>query len=136
MITIPKVPNVCDDKYVCWGKTEFSHYAKDSDEVVFKLLNTDFEVKINEIPCEVRECRVSAIPFNRPWPGKQRPYNQSESAGFISFSADEKVEIRVKRKQSFEKALIRPISKNVEVNIINDEAVFLHLPFASSFFSI
>ena len=125
MIKIPKVVNVCDDKYVCWGKTEFSNYAKDSDEVVFKLLNTDFEVKINEIPCEVRECRVSAIPFNRPWPGKQRPYNQSESAGFISFSADEKVEIRVKRKQPFEKAFVRPLSKNVDVNIVNDEAVFI-----------
>lgn len=125
MIKIPKVVNVCDDKYVCWGKTEFSNYAKDSDEVVFKLLNTDFEVKINEIPCEVRECRVSAIPFNRPWPGKQRPYNQSESAGFISFSADEKVEIRVKRKQPFEKAFVRPLSKNVAVNIVNDEAVFI-----------
>ena len=124
MIKIPKVPNVCDDKYVCWGKTEFSNYAKDSDEVVFKLLNTDFEVKINEIPCEVRECRVSAVPFNRHWPGKQRPYNQSESAGFISFSADEKVEIRVKRKQPFENALIRPLSKNVNVNIVNDEVVF------------
>ena len=125
MIKIPKAVNVCDDKYVCWGKTEFSDFARDSEDVVFKMLNTDFRVQINKIPCEVRECRVSAIPFNRPWPGKQRPYDQSESAGFISFSADEKVEIKVKRKQPFDKAIIRPLSKNIAVNIVDDEVVFV-----------
>ena len=121
MIKIPKTVNVCEDKYVCWGRTEFAGFAKDADETIFKLLNTDFEVKINEIPCEVRECRVSAIPFNRPWPGKQRQFWQSESAGFISFSADEQVEIKVKRKQPFEKVLVRPLSKNIAVNMANDE---------------
>lgn len=124
MIKLSKVVNLCEDKYVGWGKTEFSDYAKDSDEVVFKLLNTDFDVEINGEACEVRECRVSAIPFNRPWPGKQRPYNQSESAGFISFSADESVELKVKRKKKFNSALIRPLSKNIEVNIVDDEVVF------------
>ena len=39
MIKIPKAVNVCDDKYVCWGKTEFSDFARDSEDVVFKMLN-------------------------------------------------------------------------------------------------
>lgn len=124
MIKLSKVRNTCDDVYVCWGRTEFADFAKDTDEVIYKLLNTDFEVTINGVQAEVRECRVSAIPFNRPWPGKQRAYNQSESAGFISFSADEEVEIRVKRKEEFETAIIRPLSKNVNVDICSGEVVF------------
>lgn len=122
MIKIPKVINTCDDQYVCWAHTEWGH---DNDEVVFKLLNTDFEVKINNIPCPVKECRVSSVPFNRPFPGKQRAYNQSESAGFISFSANETVELRVKRKQPFDKAMVRPLSKKVAVNVVDDEVVFV-----------
>ena len=121
MIKIPKTVNVCEDKYVCWGHTEFGN---ETEECLFKLLNTDFEVTLNHIPCEVRECRVSAIPFNRPWPGKQRPLDQTESAGYITFSADEAVELRVKRKKKFDSAIIRPLSKNVEVTVAEDQAVF------------
>lgn len=124
MIRIPKIVNSCEDTYVCWGRMEYAKFATDTDEVIFKLLNTDFEVEINGVPCEVRECRVSAVPFNRPWPGKQRPLDQTESAGFISFSADEEVEIRVKRRKSFDTAMIRPLSRNVEVSVTECEAVF------------
>jgi polygalacturonase len=124
MLKIPKVINKCDDKYVCWAHTEWGQGTA-NDDVVFKLLNADFEVKINNIPCPVKECRVSAFPFNRPWPGKQRPYNQSESAGFISFSANETVELRVKRKQPFDNAIVRPLSKKVTVNVVDDEVVFV-----------
>ena len=124
MIKIPKVINTCDDQYVCWAHTEWACYAS-TDEVIFKLLNTDFEVTVNNIPCAVRECRVSAVPFNRPWSGKQRAYNQSESAGFISFSANETVELKVKRKQSFDKAIVRPLSKKVNTTVLDDEVVFV-----------
>lgn len=124
MLRIPKIVNSCEDTFVCWGRMEYAKFATDTDEVVFKLLNTDFDVQINGVAAEVRECRVSAMPFNRPWPGKQRPLDQTESAGFISFSADEEVEIRVKRKQSFEHAFIKPLSKNVEVAVADGEAVF------------
>lgn len=124
MIKIPQIVNICDGKFVCWAQTEFANFAKGSDETVFKLINTDFEVKINGEPCAVRECRVSKYPFNRHWPGRQRPYNQSESAGFISFSADETVEIKVKRKQAFDSAIIRPLSKKVDVSVADEEVSF------------
>ena len=124
MLKLPKIVNSDSDTYVCWAHTEYKAFAKNTNDVIFKLLNTDFEVEINGVPCEVRECRVSAIPFNRPWPGKQRNYNQTESAGFISFSADEQVEIKVKRKKAFDNAIIRPLSKKVDVSIVEDQAVF------------
>lgn len=123
MIKIPKINRTSDGLYVCLAHTEFGGYT-DSDEVIYKAVNSDFEVTINGLPCEVRECRVSAVSYNRPWPGKQRPYNQSESAGFISFSADEAVELRVKRKKEFEKAVIRPVSKKVQTQICDGEVVF------------
>ena len=99
-------------------------FAKNTNDVIFKLLNTDFEVEINDVPCEVRECRVSAIPFNRPWPGKQRNYNQSESAGFISFSADEQVEIKVKRKKAFDKVEGSTCFLTLSVGELNRKGVF------------
>lgn len=124
MIKIPKVKNDCEDTYVCWGHTEFAEYAKDSDDDIFRLLNKDFEVKINGMNCEVRECRESAVPFNRPWPGKQRQLNQTETAGFVSFSADEEVEIRVQRKRKFDTAMIRPLSRKIELDVEGGEVVF------------
>lgn len=124
MIKIPRVKCTSNGSYVCLARTEFGEYATDTDEVIYKAVNADFEVTVNGLPCEVRECRVSAMPFNRPWPGKQRPYAQSESAGFLVFSADEAVEIRVRRKKKFEKALIRPLSRQVKAEVENGEAVF------------
>ena len=124
MLKIPKLVNSNDGTYVCWAHTEYAGFSKDSREVAYKPLNTDFEVEINGIKCEVRECRVSAVPYNRPWPGRQRQLSQTESAGFISFSSDEQVEIKVKRKKAFDNAIIRPLSKKVDVSIVEDQAVF------------
>lgn len=124
MIRTPKIELINDNKRVCLGRTEFAAYATDTDEVIYKAFNTDFDVTLNGEKCTVFECRVSAVPYNRPWPGKQRQYNQSESAGFISFSADENVTISVKSKKAFQKALIRPKSKNVATEIKNGEVVF------------
>ena len=124
MIKIPQIHRNSNGYFVCLGHTEFGSYSTDNPNVIYKALNADFEASINGLPCEVRECRVSAIPFNRPWPGRQRQFEQSESAGFISFSADETVEIRVKRKKSFEKAIVRPLSKNVVTKIEGDEVIF------------
>lgn len=125
MVIIPEVSYTCNGRYVCLGRTEFGKYAEDSDEVVYKAASTDFEVTVNGKPCQVRDCRVSAMPFNRPWPGKQRPYSQSEWAGFVSVSADEALTFRVKRKKDFSLACVRPLSKNVETDIIDGEVVFV-----------
>ena len=123
-----KIPKICltdsEGNFVSFGKKEFAVYAPDTDEVVFKALNDDFSVTLNGQPCEVRDCRVSAYPFNRPWPGKQRPFSQSESAGYISFSADEAVCVRVKTKKEFTNALIRPLSRKIDVKKDGDELVF------------
>lgn len=80
-------------------------------EPVFK----DYAVKVNGQDCPVWQCRVSAVPFNTLWPGHQRPIGQSELAGFISFSANEKVDIEVRCKKTFKKAVVRPLSEKIIV---------------------
>lgn len=124
MIKIPKINFRNNECFACLGRTRYKDYATDTDNVIYKVKNDNFSVTINDIDCEVRECRVSAVPYNRPWPGKQRQYSQTESAGFISFSADESVTLRVKSKKAFKTASVKPSSKNIKVDIQEDEAVF------------
>ena len=81
----------------------------------FRWLNQRFTLTVNGVDCPVRECRVSAIPFNRTWPGKQRDFAQSESAGYSVFYSDEEVTLTVKVEGGFDRAVVRPLSKVVEV---------------------
>ena len=125
MIQIPKISYTCNEGFpVTLTEPGVRKYSVDDAPIDYKAVNTDFEVTINGSPCEVRSCRVSAVPFNRPWQGFQRSMDQSEEAGFIAFSADETVELRVKRRQPFDSALIRPLSKNVKAELRGGEVVF------------
>lgn len=90
----------------------------------FSLFCADYEVLINGQPCPVYLCRVSKMPFNRIYPGKQRPLDQTEHASFISFSADETVTLQVKCKKQFSNAVIRPLSKQVAVKRSGDTVEF------------
>ena len=121
MLVIPKIKTVSDGLFVAFGKTEFGEFAKDTGETAFKLLNDNFDVTINGENCEVRECRVSGVPFNRPWPGKQRQYKQTESAGYISFYSDNAVTLKIRSKKSFAEAKVRPLSKKIVPEISDDE---------------
>lgn len=78
-------------------------------------VSKDFSVKINGISADCYECRVSAMPFNRGWPGYERTLDQTEISSFISFDFDESVEIEITAKKEFSEAVIRPFSKNVKV---------------------
>ena len=74
----------------------------------------DIEVSIggkyNINPCRTR---VSAVPYNRVWPGMQRCDDQTEEAYFFSYTADEPAEIEVKLSKVFETAVVRPLSKGI-----------------------
>ncbi len=87
-------------------------------------INTRYSININGVPAEAYDCRVSAMPFNREWPGHQRPLDQTEDAAFISFEAMTEVELRVRPEKPFEKAIVRPLSKHVSCRREGDEVVF------------
>ncbi|MCD6284839.1 MAG: hypothetical protein J7M39_02870 [Anaerolineae bacterium] len=65
----------------------------------------------------VLPCRVSAVPFNRRWPGHQRQIEQSEIAYFTSFEMTAPVTVQVRPKRACKKAVVRPLSRNVHPQI-------------------
>ncbi len=87
-------------------------------------ISTDYEIFLNGEPCEAVFTRVSAIPFNRPWPGKQRPIDQTELASYISFAADEEVEVTIIPKREFKEAVIRPLSAGIRPTIDENKIKF------------
>ena len=78
----------------------------------------DIEISIGDRytvnPCSTR---VSAVPYNTTWPGTQRFDDQTEIAYFFSFTTDEATEIKVKMNRDFEKAVVRPLSRNITPEI-------------------
>ena len=76
-----------------------------------------FAVKVNGQVAETYSCIVSAIPFNRLWPGYQRPLDQTEEASFIYFDTDEVVNIELEACKDFSELKIRPLSKNIKADV-------------------
>lgn len=66
---------------------------------------------VNGTPIKADFCRVSAIPFNTPWPGHQRPVEQSEETGFLRIVTDEKIEIEAYPNRKFQRAVVRRFHK-------------------------
>ena len=110
-----------DSLLVAFGGEEF---RTDNELINFKLYNDDYTVEINGKEYKTRDCRVSAMPFNTPWPGHQRDFAQSESAAFISIYSNDPVTLRVKYKRGFNNPVIRPASKGVKVKMDGDVAEF------------
>ena len=108
-----------NETYVAFGGTE---WKSDEDLIIFKLYNDDYTVEIDGKEYKTRECRVSAMPFNRPWPGHQRSFSQSESAAFISIYSDDAVTLRVRYRKGFNNPVVRPASMGVKVNLVDDVA--------------
>ncbi len=94
------------------------------NQISFEFENDDYAVTVNGKECPVRACRVSAKPFNRTWPGKQRDMSQTELASFVFFEADEDVTLSVKVKDDFDKAVIRPLDKDVNFVRSGNEITF------------
>ena len=57
--------------------------------------------------------RVSAESYNTVWPGFQRPVDQTEIAPFLSFEADEPVEVRVTLDRAPREVVVRPLSEGI-----------------------
>lgn len=55
--------------------------------------------------------RVSAMPYNTVWPGRQRPLDQTEDAGFVLMQADEPFEMTVTYDHMVEEVIVRRCRK-------------------------
>lgn len=87
--------------------------------------STVYTATLNGQEGNIYNCRVSAYPFNRRWPGYQRPLEQTQIAGMLSFISDEKVEVEItyltKVPQS---ACIRPLSANIQPVLTGNKVTF------------
>ena len=82
-----------------------------------ELFHDGYEVKVNGKPVALDAARVSAIPFNRRWPGHQRTEGQTELVNFLSLAMDEPVSFEITPKAPFEKSEIRPASLGITPEI-------------------
>ncbi len=85
---------------------------------------TDYRVKINGEEAALNTARVSAMPFNRRWPGHQRQIEQSEVIQFLSLSTDGPLAFEITPKVPFEQVKIRPKSLGITPEITDGKIVF------------
>lgn len=69
---------------------------------------TDYTVLINGQAVPVHTARVSAVPFNRRWPGHQRELEQTELINFVLLESDEMVSFEITAPASFAGVEVRP----------------------------
>lgn len=75
---------------------------------------TGITVTLNGIPVDTPLCRVSAFPYNTPWPGRQRPLDQTEEAAFLGFEADEPVTLHIRWAHPVRELTVRPLARGVQ----------------------
>lgn len=86
-----------------------------------------YRVLVNGAEVPLDTARVSAIPFNRRWPGHQREIEQSELINFLSLATDEPLEIEIFAEKPFNGVNIRPASAQIKHEITNSGSIRVHL---------
>ncbi|MDD4773088.1 MAG: glycosyl hydrolase family 28 protein [Eubacteriales bacterium] len=84
----------------------------------------DYTVTVDGQRAPCYACRVSAMPFNRTWPGCQRLAEQSEQASFVYFDMSAPAEITVTAAQDFSEATLRPQSAGVTCSVSGRTILF------------
>ena len=72
-----------------------------------------YRIIVNGNIVELEKITVSAHPFNRTWPGKQRDRSQSETAYMVRRFGEGKLDVVIETKEEIKAAVIRPLSKNI-----------------------
>ena len=109
-----------------FSASEFTHHYTKSVFNYKEPISGDYKVYVNGQEIPVYTCRISAYPFNRVWPGFQRPVDQSEIASFVNIVSDEAINIEVVVNRPFEHILLKPYSKGIVPLIVEN---LLYLPF-------
>lgn len=104
--------------------SEFKHDYELSHFRYIEPISDDYRVFLNGEEIPVYTCRISKFPFNRIWPGFQRPIDQSEQASYVNIVSDEEITLEVIVRRKYEKILIKPYSKNIEFSDEGGKASF------------
>ena len=89
-----------------------------------EMLMERFTVTINGENAPVSAARVSAMIFNRGWPGHQRPIDQTEIAGFVRVMSNDGIDVRVKANEEIRDVCVRPLSRKIECELDGNEIRF------------
>ncbi len=92
-----------------------------------EAIGTQFSVTANGMALPLHEAYVSAMPFNRRWPGYQRKPDQREQVNFALFCMDAPVVLDILPHRSFENVVIRPLSLGI-VPTVQDGHIRFSLP--------
>ncbi|MBR0509929.1 MAG: hypothetical protein IJJ85_07400 [Clostridia bacterium] len=84
----------------------------------------EISVVADGCPIGCYTARVSAMPFNRVWPGSQRPPDQTETAPFFSCVLYHPADLCVSTGEKVLDAVIRPLSKGVTPEIEGNNVYF------------
>ena len=76
--------------------------------------SSDYGVTVNGRKAAVYTCRISEYPFNRVWPGFQRPVNQSEICSFVNITGSGKLDFNVRISNPSGEVVVKPRSKAVK----------------------
>ncbi|MBQ3151750.1 MAG: hypothetical protein IJB86_10955 [Clostridia bacterium] len=83
-----------------------------------ETVSHDFKISLNNGEAFFPyKARVSAMPYNTVWPGRQRPLDQTETASFYSFSTNEPTLVTLVADKDFDECIIRPLSKKITPEI-------------------
>ncbi len=72
-----------------------------------------YKIFVNEKKIDIHEARVSKMPFNRHWPGHQRPLDQTLMSGFVSFDVTGETVIKIECNFDFRTVVVRPLSYGI-----------------------
>lgn len=72
-----------------------------------------YQIFVNGVLTKPEEITVSAYPFNRTWPGKQRDPAQSETAYMLRIFGEGALELKIETEAPVANAVIRPLSANI-----------------------
>jgi len=88
-------------------------------------LNQDLKIAVNGMEVQAVNTRVSAMPFNRYWPGQQRPLNQTEMASYLYVATDETpLCVTVTPARTFETVTVRPLSAGIKPSVAEGSIQF------------
>ncbi|MBE5893493.1 MAG: hypothetical protein E7286_09000 [Lachnospiraceae bacterium] len=107
-----------------FSASEFTHHYTKSVFKYTEPISGDYKVYVNGREIPVYTCRISAYPFNRVWPGFQRPVNQSELASFVNIVSDEELKIEVVVNKAYENIYLKPYSKGIVPEIVEERVCF------------
>ena len=86
----------------------------------------NYHIVVNGNKLNAVKTRVSAMPFNRYWPGKQRSLDQTEFAYYLSLSTDEKIlEFTLTPEHAYKEVVVRPLSSGIVAQIDNGKIRFV-----------